>query len=62
MQKHPPPDDSDRLVVYRVKKGDTLWTISRKYNTSVASIQKSNRMGRSKLIRVGQDLVIRGGL
>jgi len=61
MKKYPPPEESGRVVVYRVKKGDTLWRISRKYNTSVASIQRSNRMGGSKTITIGQELVIREG-
>ena len=61
-EKSPPPRDQDRpIVVHRVRKGDTLWKISRKYNTTVASIQKSNRLGSSKTIRVGQELVIREG-
>jgi N-acetylmuramoyl-L-alanine amidase len=61
MKKYPPPDETGQLVVHQVRKGDTLWKISRKYNTSVASIQKSNRMGNSKMIRVGQELVVREG-
>ncbi len=65
LKQYGPPldqlDQPDRTVVHRVKKGDTLWTISRAYNTSVASIQKSNRLGNSKTIRVGQELVIREG-
>jgi N-acetylmuramoyl-L-alanine amidase len=60
LKKYPPvTEDTGRIFVHRVKKGDTLWRISRKYRTSVASIQKSNRLGSSKLIRVGQELVIR---
>ena len=62
VKKYPLPDDSGRVVVYRVRRGDTLWKISRKYNTSVASIQKTNRLGKSKTIRVGQELVIREGI
>lgn len=62
LTKYPPErDQTDRILVHRVKKGDTLWNISRRYNTTVASIQKSNRLGRSKVIRVGQELVIRQG-
>lgn len=62
MTKYPPPNDRDaRVVVYRVQRGDTLWKISRKYGTSVASIQKSNQLGKSKTIRVGQELLIREG-
>jgi N-acetylmuramoyl-L-alanine amidase len=60
LEKYPPPkNDSGRILVHRVQKGDTLWKISRQYNTTVASIQKSNRLGSSQVIRVGQELVIR---
>lgn len=59
-QKYPPPSDQrGRLVVHKVRSGDTLWQLSQKYNTSVASIQQSNKLGSSKTIRVGQELVIR---
>jgi N-acetylmuramoyl-L-alanine amidase len=62
LKKHGPPlEQTPDVVMHRVRKGDTLWTISRKYNTSVASIQRSNRLGDSKTIRVGQELVIREG-
>lgn len=60
LQKYPPPkDETGRILVHHVQKGDTLWKISRRYNTTVASIQKSNRLGSSPVIRVGQELVIR---
>jgi N-acetylmuramoyl-L-alanine amidase len=60
LKKYPlPKDETGKIVVHRVQKGDTLWRISRRYNTSVASIQKSNKLGSSKMIRVGQELVIR---
>lgn len=59
-RKYPVPrDETGRVLVHRVEKGETLWRISQQYNTTVASIQKSNKLGSSKLIRVGQELVIR---
>jgi N-acetylmuramoyl-L-alanine amidase len=62
LKKYPPPtEETGRIFVHRVKKGDTLWKISREYRTSVDSIQRSNRLGKSKLIRIGQELVIREG-
>jgi len=62
LKKHPPTQNQDRrMVVHRVRRGDTLWKISRRYNTSVASIQQTNQLGRSKTIRIGQELVIREG-
>ncbi|MDH3216783.1 MAG: N-acetylmuramoyl-L-alanine amidase [Candidatus Krumholzibacteria bacterium] len=60
LKKYPPPDDvGGEVVVHRVKRGETLWRISKKYNTTVASIQATNRLGKSKMIKVGQELVIR---
>lgn len=62
LKKYPPPtEETGRVFVHRVKKGETLWKISREYHTSVDSIQRSNKLGKSRLIRVGQELVIREG-
>ena len=62
MQKYPPPvNETGRLIVHRVRRGDTLWGISRRYHTSVSSIQQTNKLGGSKRINVGQELVIREG-
>ena len=55
----PPPDEKGRLLVHRVKRGDTLWGISKQYRTSVTSIRESNRLGNKDVIHVGQELVIR---
>ncbi len=43
--------------IYRVKKGDTLIKIARKFNVSVSEIKRVNRLKSSK-IRVGQRLKI----
>jgi LysM repeat protein len=40
-----------------VKKGDTLYSLSRKYGVSVSAIQKANSLN-GNLIRVGGVLVI----
>lgn len=45
---------------YTVKRGDSLWGISRKYGTSVSSIQSANGLSGSE-IRIGQTLSIPGG-
>jgi N-acetylmuramoyl-L-alanine amidase len=64
LKKYPPPEPTSRAggaaVVHRVKAGETLWGISQKYNTTVASIRSSNRLGKSDVLVVGQELVIRG--
>jgi membrane-bound lytic murein transglycosylase D len=44
-------------LVYRVKRGDTLFSIARVYRTSVASLKTWNRL-RSNSIQVGQRLTI----
>ena len=42
---------------YRVRTGDTLGAIARKYGTSIGALQRANRL-RGHLIRVGQSLLI----
>ncbi|MBK1790512.1 LysM peptidoglycan-binding domain-containing protein [Persicirhabdus sediminis] len=42
---------------YTVKKGDTLYGLSRKYNTSVSAIQRTNGL-KGSTIRIGQSLII----
>lgn len=44
-------------ITHIVKRGETLYRLSRKYSTSVSSIQKSNRIS-GTTIRVGQRLSI----
>lgn len=45
-------------LVHRVQRGDTLWTLSRKYGTTVARIREANGLRKSDELRVGQDLVV----
>jgi N-acetylmuramoyl-L-alanine amidase len=63
LKKYPPPEPTNgaggATVVHRVKAGETLWAISQQYNTTVASIRSSNRLGESDVLVVGQELVIR---
>ncbi|TWT07167.1 LysM peptidoglycan-binding domain-containing protein [Planococcus sp. CPCC 101016] len=51
----PPPAVS---VKYTVKAGDTLYSIARTYNTTVAKIAAANKISNVNSIRVGQVLVI----
>lgn len=44
--------------VYRVRSGDNLGAIAQRYGTTVTAIQAANSMGRSTLIRAGQNLRI----
>lgn len=50
---------SDSNNVYVVKKGDTLYGIANKFNTSVDSIKKANNLTSSSL-SIGQKLIING--
>lgn len=45
-------------VIYTVKKGDTLWNIAKKYNTTVNDIVKLNKIENPDLIYPGQKLLI----
>ncbi len=50
-----PPPAAART--HTVQRGDTLWGLSRRYNTSVRAIQNANGLS-SDLIRIGQTLQI----
>ncbi|MEA4971746.1 MAG: DUF3794 domain-containing protein [Candidatus Metalachnospira sp.] len=45
-------------VIYTVKKGDTLWNIAKKYNTTVADIVRLNKIENPDLIYPCQKLLI----
>lgn len=59
-------DDDDRpaqrptaRATYRVREGDSLWTIARRHGVSVARIKEANGL-RSSRLGVGQKIVIPG--
>jgi len=45
-------------IIYRVKRGDTLYRIAAKYRTSVNAIARANRISRKRTLRIGQKLRI----
>jgi membrane-bound lytic murein transglycosylase D len=49
-----PPPLGD-YIAYQVKTGDTLWSIARKYNTSITRIKRINKLS-SNYLRAGQIL------
>lgn len=51
----PPPAAS---VKYTVKAGDTLYSIAKKYNITVAKLASANKITNYNLIRIGQVLVV----
>ncbi|EAH4438060.1 LysM peptidoglycan-binding domain-containing protein, partial [Listeria innocua] len=46
------------VKTYTVKKGDSLWAISRQYKTTVDNIKAWNKLT-SNMIHVGQKLTIK---
>ncbi len=49
----------ESYVIYTVKKGDSLWAISRKYKTTVRELAELNSLKRPSLIFAGQKIRIR---
>jgi membrane-bound lytic murein transglycosylase D len=49
---------SRRVVRYKVRRGDSVWSIAQRFGTSPRAIIKSNQLGRKHLIRPGQRLLI----
>ena len=50
-------NDSNYYKVHTVKKGDTLYSISKKYNTTIEAIKIANEMNDEKVI-IGKALKI----
>lgn len=46
-------------TTYTVKRGDTLYSIAQRYNTTVSKLQSLNNISNPNLIRVGQVLRVR---
>ncbi|MCP4146989.1 MAG: transglycosylase SLT domain-containing protein [bacterium] len=59
--KRLPPEKKLFVGWYRVKRGDSLYAIARKFRTSVGKIKKTNKL-RNNLIRPGKRLLIPRGL
>lgn len=56
----PPSGDAPTEATYHVvQQDDTLYSISRRYGTSVEALQRLNGMGRSTTLNLGQQLRIR---
>src|SRR3989337_3603572 len=52
------PTVSGEKPTYIVKKGDTLWHISKNYGVSVETILRANHITNTKDLQVGQKLII----
>ena len=51
------PNNEENYITYRVKSGDSLYSIARKYNTTVDNIKKLNNLT-SNLLSINQVLKI----
>jgi LysM repeat protein len=51
--------DASESIAYRIRRGDTLTTIARKFGVSVEELQRWNRVDPDRLV-VGQSIKIRG--
>ncbi|MCG6917765.1 MAG: LysM peptidoglycan-binding domain-containing protein [Deltaproteobacteria bacterium] len=52
-----PPSDPESTIHYRVKRGDSLWLIAQRYNTTVARIKALNQI-QSNLLQTGQIILV----
>ena len=48
------------ITIYVITKGDTLWSLAKKYNTTVDAIVKMNSIENPDSIEVGDKLIIPG--
>ncbi|MBQ6495231.1 MAG: LysM peptidoglycan-binding domain-containing protein [Bacilli bacterium] len=51
------PPKEETTITYIVKKGDTLYSIAKKYNTTVESIKNKNNL-KTNSLTIGQQLII----
>ncbi len=51
---------TDKTGNYKVKRGDSLWEIANKFNTSVSDLRRLNGLGRRSYIYPGQKLKVPG--
>lgn len=45
-------------ILYSVRKGDSLWTIAKKYGVSAENIAKANNISLNKTLQIGEKLII----
>ena len=52
--------DRQLTIVYRVRRGDTLGAVARRFGTSISALQRANQLPRADRIYIGQQLEIPG--
>ena len=53
-------EELSSVTIYAVDKGDTLWKLAKKYNTTIDELVKINDIENPDVIIVGQKLIIPG--
>lgn len=54
------PSASSPKGTYRVRRGDTLWEISRRFGVSMTALMRANSLSKRSVLSLGQRLVIPG--
>jgi len=52
-------NQSSATKYHTIKKGDTLWALAQKYNTSVDTLKKWNKLYNGKTIYIGMKLIVK---
>lgn len=50
--------DSNALVRYKVRAGDSLWTIARRFGVSILQLRNWNRLAERATLKPGQELLV----
>ena len=56
--KEIPTNQPENTSIYIVQKGDSLWSIAEKFNTTVAELRRLNNL-KSDILTIGQQLIIK---
>lgn len=52
-------EDENSLTIHKVKEGETLWSLSKVYDVSIAELQVLNNLGDETTIFVNQQLIVK---
>ncbi|MEW5721549.1 MAG: LysM peptidoglycan-binding domain-containing protein, partial [Thermodesulfobacteriota bacterium] len=47
-----------KTKTYKIKKGDTLWHLAKRFGISTVDLRKANNLGARPTLRIGQSLTI----